>query len=171
VVYAAVKITARWPADARHRSRAVCLSINSEPLLVDGSVMPATQQRQVREGRGATVRPVTEVMPLPERQSAAWEATGSIARVERSPQRGRNRARPGPDFDNAPVWIVPHHHPARVARQAVGRFRGNAHALLEHGLTRLLRVCQHLGIDVDDRLIPLSGRAGIEAVVEGGLRE
>jgi hypothetical protein len=82
--------------------RAVRPSLNRESLLVDGSVMPATQQRQVREGCGATVRPVTEVMPLPERQSTAWEATGTIARVERAPQRGRNRARRAPTSTTRP---------------------------------------------------------------------
>jgi hypothetical protein len=34
-----------------------------------------------------------------------------------------------------------HHHPAGVARQAPGRFRGTARAVLEDGLARLIWVC------------------------------
>jgi len=65
---------------------------------------------------------------------------------------------------------VAHHHPARVARQALGRFRGNARAVLEHGLPRLIRIGQHRGIDVDHHLVALTRGAGIE-VVQGRLRE
>jgi len=68
------------------------------------------------------------------------------------------------------VVVVAHHHPACVARQALGRFRGNARAVLEHGLARLIRIGQHLGIHVDHDLIALARGAGIE-VVEGRLRE
>jgi hypothetical protein len=67
--------------------------------------------------------------------------------------------------------IVPHHHPAGVARQALRRFRGNARAVLEDGLARLIRVRQYRGVDVNHHLVPLSRRAGIEPVVEGRLRE
>ena len=91
--------------------------------------------------------------------------------VERSPQGGRNRPRPGPDLHQAPVVIVAHHHPARVARQAPRRFRGNARAVLEHGLAGLLRICQCRCVDVDHDLVPLSRRAGIELVVQGRFRE
>jgi hypothetical protein len=68
------------------------------------------------------------------------------------------------------VVIVAHNHPARVARQALARFRGNARAAIEHGLPRLIRIGQHLGIDVDHHLVVLARGAGIE-VVQGRLRE
>ena len=42
--------------------------------------------------------------------------------MERAPQCRRNRPRPGPDLHGAPLLVVPHHHPARVARQAPRRF-------------------------------------------------
>ncbi len=64
-----------------------------------------------------------------------------------------------------------HHHAARVARQAPGRFRGNARAIFEDGLARLIGIRESRGIDVDDDLIALSRSAGIDAVVEGRLRE
>jgi hypothetical protein len=64
-----------------------------------------------------------------------------------------------------------HHHPACIARQALRRFRGNARPVLEHGLAWLIRVGQHLGIDVDHHLVPLSRGAGIEPVVQSRLRE
>jgi hypothetical protein len=70
--------------------------------------------------------------------------------VQRAPQRRRNRPRPNADFQHASVGVVPHDHAAGVARQALRRFRGNAHAVLEDGLAGLIRIGQHLGVDVHD---------------------
>jgi hypothetical protein len=64
-----------------------------------------------------------------------------------------------------------HHHPSGVAREALGRFRGNVSTPLQDGLARLLRIGQHLGVDVDHHLVALARGAGIEAVVQGRLRE
>jgi len=65
---------------------------------------------------------------------------------------------------------VPHHYPARVARQALGRSSWNARAVFEDGLARLIRVRQDFGVDVDHHLVALARGAGVDAVVEGGLR-
>ena len=64
-----------------------------------------------------------------------------------------------------------HDNEARVARQAPGRFRGNVRAVLEYGLAGMIGIREDRGIDVDDDLIALSRSAGIDAVVEGRLRE
>ena len=77
--------------------------------------------------------PVTEVMALAERQVAARKPAAAVAEVQRAPQRRWNGPRPSADFHDPPVWVVPHHHPARVARQAAGRFRGNVGTALEDG--------------------------------------
>jgi hypothetical protein len=66
---------------------------------------------------------------------------------------------------------VPHHDPAGVARQALRRSSWNARAVLEDGLARLIRVRQDFGIDVDHYLVALARGAGIDAMVEGRLRE
>ena len=151
--------------------RAVGLSIDLIALLVDRAVVPATEQSEVRERGRAALCPVTDVMPLAERQPAAREATAAVPVVERAPQRRGNRPGPGPDFHGAPVLVVPHDHAARVARQAPGRFRGNARPVLEDGLAGLIRIRQHRGVDVDHDLVALARGAGIELVVEGRLRE
>jgi hypothetical protein len=135
-------------------------------LLVHGPVMPSAEQREIRERCRPAVRPVAEMMPLPKADAAAGEAATPVPMVERPSQGGGNRPCPGPDLQQTPVVIVAHHHPARVARQALGRFRGNARAAIEHGLARLIRIGQHLGLDVDDDLIALTRGTGIE-VVEG----
>ena len=101
---------------------AVGLSIEPIALFVNGAVMPATEQGQIRERGGASVGPVTDVMALAETNSAAREATATVAMVERAPDRRRNRARAGGHLDGATVRAVLHHHPARVARQAPARF-------------------------------------------------
>mgnify|MGYP003694201453 CR=1 FL=1 len=77
----------------------------------------------------------------------------------------------GPDLHGAPVLVVPHHHAARIARQAQRRFRGNARPVLEHGLAGLLRIGERRRIDMDHHLVALARRAGIKPVVEGRLRE
>jgi hypothetical protein len=56
-----------------------------EALLVDGSVMPAAEERKIRERRRAPVRPVAEVMPLAEADPAARETTAPVPVVERPP--------------------------------------------------------------------------------------
>ena len=133
-------------------------------LLVHGPMMPAAEQREVRERCRAAVRPVAEMMPLPEADAAAGKAATPVPMVERPPQGGGNRPRPGPDLHYAPIVVVTHHHPARVARQALGRFRGNARTAIEHGLPRLIRIGQHLGIDVNHYLVALARGAGIEVM-------
>jgi hypothetical protein len=90
---------------------------------------------------------------------------------QRSPQRRRNRPRLGSDVDDIPVLIVFHHHPARVAAQALGRFRGNARAIFDDGLAWLIGILQHGGVDVDHYLVVFGRRARIDAVVERGLGE
>jgi hypothetical protein len=169
----------RWRRDIRQRppvrppelERAVVLSIDPISLLVDRSMMPAAEQREVRERRRAALRPVAEVMTLAEWQSTAREATTAVPMVQRPPQRGRDRPGPGSDFHQAPVMIVAHHDPAGVARQPLRRFRGNAHSVLEDGLARLIGVRQHRSIDVHHDLVALARSAGVEPVMKGCLRE
>jgi hypothetical protein len=109
-------------------------------------------------------------MPLPEPDAAAGKAATPVPMAKRPPQGGGNRPRPGTNLDQAPVVVVTHHHPARIARQALGRFRGNAPTAIEHGLPRLIRIGQHLRIDMDHHLIALTRSTGIE-VMQGRLRE
>jgi hypothetical protein len=125
------------PAEAE---RAVGLSIDLITLLVDGAVVPATEQREIRERGRPALGPVVKVMPLAERDGATREAATMAPVMERSPQRRGNRPGPGPDLHEAPVLVVLHHHPARIARQALRRFRGNVDAPFEDGLAGLLRV-------------------------------
>ncbi len=68
------------------------------PLLVHRSVMPAAEEREVRERRRTAVRPVTEVMPLAETDAAAGETAAPVPMVEGSPQGGGNRPGPGTDL-------------------------------------------------------------------------
>src|SRR3972149_149279 len=66
--------------------RAVGLPIDLVPLLVNRAVVPATEQREVRERGRAALRPVAEVMPLAERQPAAREAAGPGPGGQRGPR-------------------------------------------------------------------------------------
>src|SRR2546426_10787452 len=91
------------------------LSIELIAFFVNGAVMPATEQGEIRERRGPAIGPVTDVMTLAEANPAAREATGAVAMVERAPYRGRDRARTRADFDDTAGRVVSHHHPARVA--------------------------------------------------------
>jgi hypothetical protein len=46
------------------------------------TVVPATQDRQVRERRGPALSPVTDVMALPEAHAAPREATAAVAMLQ-----------------------------------------------------------------------------------------
>jgi hypothetical protein len=64
---------------------AVRLSIELVALLVDGAVVPSTEQGEIRERGGAALGPVTDVMSLADPDSATREATAAVAVVERPP--------------------------------------------------------------------------------------
>jgi hypothetical protein len=64
---------------------AVRLSIELVALLVNGAVMPATEQSEIRERGGAPLCPVTDVMSLAETNPAAREAAAAVSVVERPP--------------------------------------------------------------------------------------
>jgi hypothetical protein len=53
-------------------------------LLVHGPMMPTAEQREVRERGGPAVRPVAEMMTLPEADTTAGEAATPVPMVERS---------------------------------------------------------------------------------------
>src|SRR5439155_972062 len=95
---------------------AVRLSIHLVALLVDRALVPATEQREVRERGRAAVRPVTDVMPLAEREAAAGKAAAPVPVVERPAKRWGDGPGAGADLDDLTIRGVPHHHPARVAR-------------------------------------------------------
>jgi hypothetical protein len=91
-------------------------------LLMDRAMVPATEQGEIRERGWAALRPVPDVMPLAKGEPAAREAAAAVPVVKRAPQSRGNRPRSGPDLNGAPVLVMPHHHAARVARQAPRRF-------------------------------------------------
>ena len=64
-----------------------------------------------------------------------------------------------------------HHHPARITRQALRRSRGNVAQLLQLGLAGCLRIRQNGGVDMDDHLVPLTRRPGIELMMQRALGE
>ena len=64
---------------------AVRLTPDLVALLVDRAMVPATEQREVRERGRAALGPMMEVMALAEPDAAAREATAAVPVVERSP--------------------------------------------------------------------------------------
>jgi hypothetical protein len=73
------------PVRAAEPKLAVRLSIERVALLMDGAVMPATEQREVRERGRAALRPVADVMPLAEPHATAREAAAAVSVVECPP--------------------------------------------------------------------------------------
>jgi hypothetical protein len=114
------------------------VALHPEALLVDRAVVAATEQGEVVERGRAAVGPVAQMMALAEAKPAAREAAAPVAVEQSPPQRGGNGAGPAADLEHLLVGVVPHHHPAGVARQALGRSRGNV-PVLQHRLhaTRL----------------------------------
>jgi hypothetical protein len=99
---------------------------------------------------------------------APREAAAAISVEKRTPQGRRDRTGLGADLEDPPLGIVLHHHSARVAAQALGRFRGNACAIFDDGLTGLVRILQDDSVDMNHHLVVLGRRAWIDAVVERG---
>ena len=112
--------------------RAVGRSLHAISLLVHGPMVPATENREVRECRRPAVRPVAKVVALTESHAAAGEAAALVPVLESAPQRRGNRPRARADLRDAALRIVPHYDAAGVAREAAGRLRGNVFAFLEH---------------------------------------
>jgi hypothetical protein len=59
-----------------------------------------------------------------------------------------------------------HDHAGCIARQTPGRFRGNARAAVEDRLSGRVGACKDRRIDMDDHLISLARRAGIDPSVQ-----
>jgi hypothetical protein len=64
----------------------VRLSVERESLLMDSAMVAATEQGEIRERGRAAVRPVTDVVALPEPHAAAREAATAVAMMQRSPE-------------------------------------------------------------------------------------
>ena len=151
----------RAPVGSGEPKRAVLRALDAVAFLVNRAVMAPAEQDEIRQRRRPSLGPVMHVMGLAAAYLAAREATGPITMAQSPPERGRDGARPGPDLHGPAVLIVPHHHPARIARKALRRSRGNVAHLLQLGLAGGLRVRQHGGVDVDDHLVTLARRAGV----------
>src|SRR6266850_3390194 len=63
---------------------AVRLAFDLVALLVDRAMVSPTEHREVRECRGAALRPVTDVVSLTEPHATAREATALVAVMERA---------------------------------------------------------------------------------------
>jgi hypothetical protein len=150
---------------------AIGVSIDLEAFLMYRAVMSPTQEHQVRERRGSTLRPVMDVVTLPKTRATSREAAAAVAVPEGAAQRRRDRPRSRADFDNPSVRVVSHDHAARVTRQALRRSSWNARTVLEHGLSSRLDVFEDFRIDVDDDLVALAWSARIELVTQSRLGE
>ena len=69
-----------WAAESK---LAIRLSIELVSLLMDGAMVAAAEQGEIRERGGAAVGPVTDVMALTEADAAAGEAAAAVSVVER----------------------------------------------------------------------------------------
>src|SRR5213593_5194989 len=63
----------------------VALSLDLKAFFVHRAVMPTTQHREVRQRGEPSVGPVTDVMTLAERASAAGKTAAVIAMLKRAP--------------------------------------------------------------------------------------
>src|SRR5262249_5103381 len=106
------KITVR-PSEAKLAIRS---SLDLVAFLMNGAMVPTAEQGEVRERGGPAVGPVLNVMALAETSPTAGESAAAVSVMERSPDRRRNRAGPRAHLQQAPVGVVAHHDPTRVAR-------------------------------------------------------
>src|SRR4029078_3316322 len=109
------------------------------PFLVDRAMMATTEQHQVAERGGTALGPVLDVMAFTQAGAAPREAAKRVAGQEGAPEGGRDGASAGPDLHCAAVAVVPHHHPAGIAGEALCRSRGNAARASQLGSGRCAR--------------------------------
>ena len=62
-----------------------------------------------------------------------------------------------------------HHNAACVARKPPRRFRGNVRAVVQGALARLFRISENGRIHMNDHLVTLGRRPGIDAAMESRL--
>jgi len=75
----------QWPAVRSPEAEvSIGLSLHLISLFVHRAVMPATQQREIRQHGGASVGPMANVMALTERYCAAGEAAASVPVLKRT---------------------------------------------------------------------------------------
>src|SRR5215470_6286387 len=141
-------------------------SFDLKAFFVNRAVMSSTQHREIRQLRRAAVRPMSDVMTLAERPATAGETAIFVAMVKPAPQRRWDRSRARAYLGDAALSVMPHHDTAGVAGQPLGRSGGNAGAAFEHRLARSVAIGQYLGLDVNDDLVPLARRAGIDAMMQ-----
>jgi hypothetical protein len=161
----------RAPVGSGEPKRPILRALDAVALLVNRAVMAPAQQDEIRQRRRPALGPVLHVVGLATAHLATREATGPIAVTQSPPERRRDGARPGPDLHHPTGLVVPHHYPARIAREAPRRSRGNVADLVQLGLAGCLRIREHRRVDMDDHLVPLAGRTGIELVVQRALGE
>ena len=112
-----------------------------------------------------------DVMSLREAPATAREPAAAVPVLQRASDRRRNGTCPGANLHDAAVRRMPHHHPARVARQPLRGLRGHPHAVLEHRLPGRLGVREHRRVHVDHDLIALAGRTGVHPPMQCRLRQ
>jgi hypothetical protein len=78
--------------------------------------------------------PTRAEQPCPRSRTLCGDHGGSAALEEGHGAAGGNGPGAAADVRGLPVGPVPHDNPAGVTGQPAGRFRGNVHALFEHGL-------------------------------------
>ena len=127
---------------ARRRIRDQSIAMIEEPrllalveldaiaVLVDKAVVVAAQADQVSERGLATIGPVMDMVTLDEDAvAAAREAARRVSFQQRTLHRRGDRARLPTDGQRRAGLILDHVDDAAVAREATGRFRGNAGAI------------------------------------------
>jgi len=78
-------------------------------------MMSSAQQDEVPQRRLASVGPMLDMMCVCEPESTAGETASVVAGLECAASGGRHRPRSAAGIVNAPVFVTPHHDPARVA--------------------------------------------------------
>ena len=114
------------PFRREEQHRPVTVRRDLDPPLMNGSMMPPTEEQRVPKARFAPVGPVFHVMRLGEPAPAPGESASPVPLLERPPDVRRDGARSAAHVHHRRVLRVDHRHHRRIARHAPRRLRGNA---------------------------------------------
>ena len=111
------------------------IPLDAESFLVDGAMMTPAEQYEVGECGRAAIGPVDDVVRVAAALLTARKAAPAVAMLERTPDRRRHCTTSATDVYRAPLLIVRHDDKAGITREPTGRFRGNARAAGNDGLS------------------------------------
>ncbi len=123
------------------------------------AMVEVTQLHQVLQARLTAMGPVLDVVTLDEiPRGAPREAAATVSGPECPVNGGRDAAGLSTDVERHAISVFHQAHDSRVAGEAPGALVGKLRTVLQLRAARGVRIREHLGVYMDDDVMPLAGK-------------